>query len=66
VVIPKTHADYAEAAKHLKYIFGRILNGSWEKIEDLQTAFENWVQDWSTATSAEKLNDFQKVQVLGN
>lgn len=65
VVLSKTHADYTEASKELKAIFGRILNGSWETIEDLQQAFEDWLLKWNEASTAEKLNDMQKVQYLG-
>lgn len=61
----KNHADYGEAVRDLKQIFGQIIQKEFHKPKSLKKALENWINIWSTASVAEKLNEIQKVEYLG-
>lgn len=66
----KKHADYLLASQSIKGIFSRLHQNedseTYNGIREFKDALMDWLEEYSSPSRMQKLNDIQKVQYLGN
>jgi hypothetical protein len=61
----KQHIDYHHAVKELKGIFGKIMGGDYLCRDDVQEAFQLWVNKYETPSDAACLSLIDQIKLAG-
>lgn len=65
--LPKFHPDFKRARQELSSIFGKLQNETpfYKSKQEFASALEDWLELYSNPTQLSKLNDLEKIKLIG-